>query len=133
MDRIVYVHPKKSIKDHPCSLDLALGYLKNNLQFSNLMLKPHRWLADNYSSNSIGRTSYQNIVIPEIERINSAISRYIPEFEAFKLVQTAWRKNKFHKSIQRNQAVRIQEDEENFYIEVTMPELSTEHEKKNTA
>ena len=117
MDKIVFIVSKKPIKSKQRSLDLALGYFENNSE-----LQSNRWIAENGSSRRIGRTSYQKIVIPAIEDINSAISRYIPEFSAFKIVQTEWRRDKYHKSIQRNQAVRIEEDEEHFYIEVAIPD-----------
>lgn len=116
MSKIIFIVCKKTMKDKQRSIDLALSYLKNNMQ-----LNSNRWLSENGSAIRIGRTSYKDIVIPAIEDINYAVSRYIPEFKTFEIIQTSWRRDKYHKSIKRNQGVSIQEDEKHFYIEATMP------------
>ena len=80
MNKIVFIIQKKPIKDRPRSLDRALGHLKNNIH-----LDFHRWVSDKGSTTRICRSSYQDIVIPNLEDINSAISRYLPDFTAFKI------------------------------------------------
>lgn len=92
---------------------MVLSYLKSNSE-----LKANRRISENDPTLRIGRTSYQRIVIPAIEDINWAVSRYIPGFNAFKLVQEIWRDAKYHKSIRKNESIGIQEDEKFFYIEV---------------
>ncbi len=116
MDKFTYIICKKSVKAKQRSLDMALSYLKDHLQ-----LRSDRWLKMSSSSVRIGRSSYERIVIPAIEDINLAVSRDVPEFKAFNLIRTSWRKDKYHKTIERNRYVNIQEDEKHFYIEVQIP------------
>jgi hypothetical protein len=116
MSKIVVVVHKKPLGNKQRSLDLALGYLKDNLQ-----LNSNRWIPINGAAIRIGRTSYQQIVIKGFEEINHAISRYIPDFVAFEIVITRWRNSKFHRAIKRNATVSIKEDETHFYIEASIP------------
>jgi len=115
MIKIIVITEKKKIDGHMRSLDVVLRHFKNNLHF-----KYSRWVSINGATARIGRTSYQRVVIPALERINSAIAKSIPGFIAFQIVREPWRSNKFHKSISKHKAVNITEDEHNFYIEVDL-------------
>jgi hypothetical protein len=114
MDKIILVIHKKPLKDKLRSLDLALNYLKDNLE-----LKNNRWITRDNTPIRIGRTSYQQIVLPAIEDINSAFLRYVPNFKAFDIKEEEWREGKYSKSIKRNEHLSIDEDEKHFYLEVT--------------
>lgn len=117
MDKIIVVVSKKPLKGKQRSLDMVLNYLK-----SNFLLKSNRWLLQNGSSMRIGRTSYQQIVLPGIEDINFAFLRYMPSFKAFEITEEEWRAGKYSKSIKRNEHLAIDEDEKHFYLEVTKSE-----------
>jgi len=111
MIKVIFVVQKKPFTSHQRSLDLALSYLKNHLEINY-----HRWVRSDGEKARIGRTSYQSVVIPGIKDINSAFDRYFPEKKPFQVKREVWRKNKYHKSIFRDESILIEEDEKHFYI-----------------
>ena len=110
---LVFIIKKKSFATKERSLDLVLKFLKTNSQLAS-----DRWITIGDATNRIGRTSLDFIVIPELLDLNLVIEKFIPGFIAFEIKKTEWRSGKFHKTIIKNPAVKIDEDDKHYFIEV---------------